>query len=367
MKQNFRGIIEDCIANKQITDSQLLTLFLNDFKTDELYAAADSLRKILCGDRVTYVRNLNINFTNICINNCLFCAFKAQQQDKGFNLSNEQITAKVAQAEKAGITEVCIQGGLHPNYGLTQYAEILKAVKRVSPRVHIHAFSPMEIKHAADMSGKSYRYVLEFLISNGLGSMPGTAAEILDDTVREKICPGKLSTDQWVEIITTAHKLGLKTTATIMFGHLEAPTDIVTHLKLIKKIQAQTGNFTEFIPLPFIPYNTVLGQKYNVTPIPTSETFKLLAISRLYFGTLIPNIQVSWPKIGPEAAMQSLSVGVNDIGGTLMEESISKSAGAKFGDFLHVDKIVSMIQRAGRIPIERDTMYNLYDNAAENG
>ncbi|HIP58513.1 MAG TPA: 7,8-didemethyl-8-hydroxy-5-deazariboflavin synthase subunit CofH [Archaeoglobus profundus] len=332
---------------------EYLELLKDPFET---FRMADEIRKKAVGDVVTFVVNRNINFTDICINKCRFCAFRNK---RNYILTLDQIKEKVREAVDYGCTEVCIQGGLLPNADITFYISIIEAVKEVSEEIHIHAFSPMEVYHMARNSGMNINEVLKELKRAGLGSMPGTAAEILDDEIRRKICPEKISTKQWIEIITTAHKLGIPTTATMMFGHIESWKHRIKHLLIIKEIQRKTGGFTEFIPLPFMSKNNELGR--IVKGSSGFEDLLVIAISRIILYPEIKNIQASWVKLGIKLAQVALHVGANDLGGTLMEENISKAAGATSGEFLPVEEMIRIIESAGRIPKQRDTLYNIID------
>ena len=329
---------------------EVMELIRNPF---EAFRIANDLRKESVGDVVTYVVNRNINFTDICVNKCKFCSFSNK---KGFLLTLEEIRKKVEEAIDFGCTEVCIQGGLHPQANVDFYVSILQAVREVSKSVHIHAFSPMEVLHASRNSGMHYEDVLKTFKKEGLNSMPGTAAEILNDRIRSYICPRKLSTNEWISIITTAHKLKIPTTATMMYGHVDSWKERIDHILLIKKIQKQTGGFTEFIPLPFMWRNNELGKRYKGSS--GFEDLLVIAISRILLYPEIRNIQASWVKMGIKLAQAALYVGANDFGGTLMEENISRSAGATSGEMLTPSEIEELIKRAGRIPRRRDTLYN---------
>jgi FO synthase subunit 2 len=325
----------------------------------DLAPAADTLRRELVGDRVTYVVNANINFTNICAGSCRFCAFRRSPgAGDAFLLPQGEVLAKAARAAQAGATELCLQGGLHPELGLGYYLGLLRALKEAFPQLHLHAFSPMEVWWMAHRSGLGLGYVLSTLREHGLDSMPGTAAEILDDEVRRRICPDKLTTAQWVQVITAAHRLGIRSTATMMFGHIEHWQHRVRHLEVLRRIQQETGGFTELVLLPFVPGNSPLARRYRLGPVPLDEVLKVTAYSRLYLGRDLPNIQNSWVKIGVEGVQRSLGCGANDFGGTLMEEHISRCAGADHGQYLSPEDIQRAIRAAGRIPCQRDTLYN---------
>ena len=328
-------------------------LIENPFET---FAKANELRRKVVGDVVTFVVNRNINFTDICIGNCKFCSFRNR---KMYLLTIDEIKSKVREAVDYGCTEVCIQGGLYPNADLNFYRSIIEAVREVSEEIHIHAFSPMEIHHMALNSGLDVRDVLKELKSAGLNSIPGTSAEILDNDIRRVICPRKISTERWIEIIVTAHRLGIPTTATMMFGHVERWEHRIKHMLIIKEIQRRTGRFTEFIPLPFMHKNNELGKIVN--PSSGFEDLLVIAISRLLLHPEIKNIQASWVKLGIKLAQVALNVGANDLGGTLIEENISKLAGAESGEFIPKEEMIKIIEAVGRIPKQRDTLYRIID------
>ena len=323
----------------------------------ELFMFADELRDLAVGDIVTYVVNRNINFASRCVGTCGFCAFKDKN---GYVLSLEEIMAKVREAKQAKATEVCIQGGLLPEVGLDFYLGIVEAIKAEFPEMHIHSFSPMEVYHAARISGITVKEALFRLRKSGLDTMPGTAAEILSDRVREIICPLKLKTGEWVDVVRQAHVAGIPTTATMMYGHIETPEERIEHMLIIREIQKETGGITEFVPLPFMPYNNPVGEKLikeGRYATPGLEDLKTYAISRILLNGHVNNIQASWVKLGKKLAQFALYCGANDLGGTLMEESISKSAGASNGERISVEELEWMIHGAGRIPKERTTLY----------
>ncbi len=317
-----------------------------------LFSLSDTLRKKAAGDIVTYVINRNINFTNRCIGTCKFCAFK---NDDGYILSIPDILEKTKEAVRMNSTEICIQGGLLPDWDVSDYCNILERIKKEYPLIHIHAFSPMEVLHAARNSSLSCRETLLRLKRSGLGSMPGTAAEILVDSVREKICPDKLKTHEWTDIITTAHQSGIPTTATIMYGHIETLRERIEHIFIIREIQKKTGGFTEFVPLPFMPSNNALGDFNHISR--GLEDLKLHALARVLLYPYVRNIQASWVKLGKELAQSALTCGVNDLGGTLIEEKISKSAGASSGEYMKPEEFEYLIKQMNRIPCQRDTLY----------
>lgn len=324
----------------------------------ELFRFADELRSLAVGDTVTYVVNRNINFTSRCVGTCGFCAFRDKN---GYVLSLDEIMEKVKEAKLENATEVCIQGGLLPEVSLDFYLGIVESIKAEFPEMYIHAFSPMEIYHAARNSEITVKEALFSLKKSGLDSMPGTAAEILSDRVREIICPSKLKTGEWVDVVRQAHAAGIPTTATMMYGHIETLEERIDHMLIIRDIQKETGGITEFVPLPFLPYNNPLGEKLMKEgryASPGIVDLKTYAISRILLNGYIENIQASWVKLGKKLAQFTLYCGANDLGGTLMEENISKSAGASNGEKISVEEIEWMIHGAGRIPKERTTLYS---------
>ena len=350
--QELRGIHDECIGRAEAGKCSMDDAFELYNDPNVLFPLADSLRKKAVGNAVTYVVNRNINFTNRCIGTCKFCAFK---KEDGYILSISDILKKTKEAVDMNATEVCIQGGLLPDWDVSNYCEILESIKKVYPHIHIHAFSPMEVFHAARNSNLSYKETLVRLRESGLGSMPGTAAEILVDRVREEICPDKLTAHEWMEIIKTAHFSGIPTTATIMYGHIETLAERFEHLFIIRDIQKKTGGFTEFVPLPFMPSNNMLGEGNHISR--GFEDLKFHALARVLLYPYIKNIQASWVKMGTHLAQSALMFGANDLGGTLMEEKISKSAGATNGEYMAPDDFGKMIRQINRIPRQRDTLY----------
>nr|WP_254591387.1 5-amino-6-(D-ribitylamino)uracil--L-tyrosine 4-hydroxyphenyl transferase CofH [Methanocella conradii] len=333
----------------KITKRDALELIKKD--PFELFQTADAVREALVGDTVSYIVNRNINFTDKCIGTCRFCAFR---NNTGYQLSIDEILSKVGEAKRYGATEVCIQGGLLPDMYLKDYVAMLKAIKD-SYDIDVHAFSPMEVFHMSKISGVSVSRSLEALKEAGLGSMPGTAAEILVDSIRQKICPDKLTTRQWVDVVTKAHKAGIPTTATIMYGHIETWEDRIDHIFLQRDIQRKTHGFTEFVPLTFMSKNNPLGEvAHGASGL---DDLRMYALARLIFGKDLVNIQASWVKLGVKLAQVALHCGANDLGGTLMEEKISKSAGSKSGECLSPDELRDIIKGAGRTPRQRTTLY----------
>lgn len=318
-----------------------------------LFRKANVLRQISCGDDVSFVVNRNINFTNRCVGNCKFCAFR---HPEGYFLSHEDILERVASADELGATEICLQGGLAPEMVVEDYCEILEIIRRSFPKMHLHAYSPMEVLHMSRNSNTAIEDAIQELRKSGLGSMPGTAAEILADSVRQRICPEKLSTDEWCRVITAAHSLGVPTTSTMLYGHIESMEDRLKHLQVLKEIQAKTHGFTEFVLLPFMPGNNALGNM-AVRRLELLDHLKMHALARIALYPLITNIQASWTKLGREAAAATLEWGVNDLGGTLMEENISRSAGATEAQYLSADELRGLIKRHGRRAVQRTTLY----------
>jgi 7,8-didemethyl-8-hydroxy-5-deazariboflavin synthase CofH subunit len=324
-----------------------------------LLVCADTLRRDLVGNLVTYVVNRNINFTNICFVGCKFCAFsRGPRESDTYFLSLEQVARKAVEAWDLGATEVCIQGGLPRDLSPFYYRDILRAVKRAVPGMHIHAFSPMEIVYGVELTGMPLHDYLRMLRDNGLDTLPGTAAEILDDDVRYILSRNKLSTEQWMQVIRTAHSCGIRSTSTLMYGHVETPAHWVNQLLLFREIQHETGGFTEFVPLGFVHHNTLLFHQGISRPGPTlAEHLKIHALSRVLLAGAINNIQVSWVKLNRRLSQLCLHAGANDYGGTLMEENISREAGATAGQYTSPEEFQSLILEIGRIPAERNTTY----------
>jgi FO synthase len=325
-----------------------------------LLVAANTLRRELVGNIVTYVVNRNINFTNICFVGCKFCAFsRGPREHDTYFLTLEEIGQRTREAWQLGATEVCIQGGLPRNLPGFYYRDILRAVKHAVPQMHIHAFSPMEIVYGVELTGMSVADYLSMLRDNGLGTLPGTAAEILDDQIRHILSANKLSTAQWVDVIRTAHRSGIRTTSTLMYGHTETPEHWVRQMRLLREIQSETGGFTEFVPLGFVHQNTLLFHQGLARSGPTlSEHLKVHALARILLAGSINNVQVSWVKLNRRLSQLCLQAGANDYGGTLMEENISREAGATAGQYTSPEDFQSLILESGRIPAERNTTYS---------
>jgi FO synthase len=327
---------------------------------EDIRQAADELRAELAGDTVTFVVCRNINVSNICIVGCAFCGFgQGRRSPDAYQHDRAALEAKVLEAIEFGATEICMQSGIHPDWTLGDYEHWLAIIKDTAPSIHVHAYSPMEIAHMCDISGSSPDEVLARLRDAGLDSVPGTAAEILDDGVRERISPNKLPVARWVEVIEATHRAGLRSTATVMFGHIEEPWELAEHMRVIRELQERTGGITEFVPLSFIPFQTLLGRTHGVEELATDEKLKHTAVFRLALGRTIPNLQSSWVKMGLDAATESLRWGVNDLGGTLMEESISRMAGSYHGVKLDPEDLVGAAHKAGRPAAERTTLYKI--------
>jgi len=348
-------------AHLPISDPDALALFRAEGPAlDALCRTADDLRAEAVGDEVTYVVNRNINFTNVCYVGCRFCAFAQREVDaESYTLTLDQVADRAQEAWAWGATEVCMQGGIHPDLPGTFYFDLLGAIRARTPRMHIHAFSPMEVLNGATKLGISYREFLQECHAHGLGTIPGTAAEILDDDVRWLLTKGKLPADTWEEIVRTAHGLGIRSSSTIMFGHVDAPPHWVAHIRRIGRIQQDTGGFTEFVPLPFVHQNAPIYLAGKARAGATfEENLRMHAVARILLDGLIPNVQVSWVKLGIEACQSILQAGANDFGGTLMEETISRMAGAEWGILMTPDQFDDAIRAIGRSPAVRTTTYD---------
>ena len=363
MNNHVRAALEQVM---QTLDGGVLTrpqcLLLANAEGDDLLGllvAADTLRRELAGNIVTYVVNRNINFTNICFIGCKFCAFsRGPREVDTYFLSLEEIARKTAEARQMGATEVCIQGGLPKNLPPLYYRDILRAVKHAVPDMHAHAFSPMEIVYGAELTGIKLPDYLRMLRDNGLDTLPGTAAEILDDQVRQILSRNKLQAGQWEQVIRAAHACGIRSTSTLMYGHVETPEHWVNQILLFREIQRETGGFTEFVPLGFVHHNTLLFQQGLSRTGPTlAEHLKIHALGRVLLAGAINNIQVSWVKLDRRLSQLCLQAGANDYGGTLMEENISREAGSQAGQYTSPQDFQSMIRAVGRIPAQRNTLY----------
>src|SRR4051794_40495875 len=352
--------IEKGRDGKWLSEAELTAMFAETRPAvvEEMRAAADELRVELAGDLVTFVVNRNINVSNICVVGCAFCGFgQGKRSPDAYEHDRGEFERRVLEAVDYGATEICMQSGIHPDWGLEDYEHWLRVAKETAPDVHLHAYSAMEVAHMCDVSGLPPAAVFERLREAGLDSTPGTAAEVLHDGVRERISPNKLPVARWVEIIEASHSVGLRSTVTVMFGHIEEPWELAEHMRLVRELQERTGGFTEFVPLSFIPFHTLLGRTHGIEEISREESLKHTAVFRLALGKTIRNLQASWVKMGLDAATEALSWGVNDLGGTLMEESISRMAGSYHGTLLEPEQLIAAAHAAGRPAAQRDTLY----------
>jgi FO synthase len=362
---NLSRLVDKAVSGRTLTEQEIVALFRT--RGDEFCAvaeAADALRASVCGGTVSYVVTRNINYTNICTFRCQFCAFskgKTSENLRGrpYDLSDRDIALRVREAWARGATEVCMQGGIHPSYTGQTYLDICRTVRQAAPRMHIHAFSPLEVHHGAQSLGLPLGEFLSELRNAGLGSLPGTAAEILDDEVRSVICPDKIGTDRWLEVMRTAHRAGLRSTATIMFGHIDRYEHWARHLLRIRALQEETGGFTEFVPLPFVHMEAPIYRKGRARRGPTfREAVLMHAVARLALHPAVANIQASWVKMGPKGVRVCLQSGANDLGGTLMDETITRSAGASHGQEMAPQAMEAVIRSMGRRPRQRTTAYD---------
>ncbi len=363
-------ILDRAAGGHELSEAEIVALFqTRGAAAQAVIAAADALRREVNGEVVTYVINRNINYTNICTYACSFCAFsktssKAGFRDKPYMLDLETVAERAREAVAKGATEVCLQGGIHPSYTGDTYASIVRAVKDACPDIHVHAFSPLEIAQGAATLGVSARDFLKRLKDEGLGSLPGTSAEILCDNIRRQICPDKQTAEEWLGVLRDAHQVGIPTTSTIMYGHIERPEHWARHLLALRRLQGETGGITEFVPLPYIHMESPMYRRGQSRKGPTwREALMMHSIARLVLHTRISSIQVSWVKLGLDGAAAVLAAGANDLGGVLMNESISRAAGAAHGQELTVDNIVATAALAGRPVRQRTTLYRLLDDA----
>ena len=357
------AVLNRALSGEDITSEEAVVLFgAEGQEYNAMVMTADELRRRTVGDIVTYVVNRNINFTNVCIKRCGFCAFSRDfRQEEGYLLPVEEIIRRAKEAWDYGATEVCVQAGLPPKMEGDLYIRLCEALKKELPDMHIHGFSPEEVLYGSIRSESTIKQYLTELKAAGVGSLPGTSAEVLDQELRDKISPGRITVDQWTEVITTAHELGIPTTSTVMFGYLETPTQLAKHMDLIRGIQQQTGGITEFVPLSFVHTEAPMFMKSlvdDVRPGPSGiDVIKMHAIARIMLNNWIPNIQASWVKEGSRMSQLLLTAGVNDLGGTLINESISTAAGAQHGQLMRPSEFRQIIRQAGRIPAERYTTY----------
>ena len=356
--------IERGRRGEALSEEELTALFAETRPEviEEMRLAADELRAELAGDRASFVVNRNVNFTNVCIVGCAFCGFgQGKRSPDAYHVSAEDFQDRIAEAVDFGATEICMQGGIHPDYTLERYGQWLRLAKEAAPQLHLHAYSPMEVHYMCERSGRSPEQVFDYLLECGLGSTPGTAAEVLDDGVRGRISPNKLPAARWVEIIEACHRVGLRSTSTVMFGHIEEPWELARHMRVVRELQERTGGITEFVPLSFIPFQTLLGRTHGIEEITRAENLKHTAAFRLALGKTIPNLQASWVKMGLDAATEALRWGVNDLGGTLMEENISRMAGSQHGVRLEPEDLIGAARAAGRTPVQRTTLYEVVE------
>jgi FO synthase len=363
-REELQGILHRARDGRQLAEADVVRLFAARGREGEIVCGyADQLRAEVNGDRVAYVVNRNINYTNVCYFHCRFCAFskgKLAENLRGrpYEMDLEEIARRTREAWQRGATEMCLQGGIHPDYTGQTYLDICRTVKQAAPEIHVHAFSPLEVWQGARTLGMTVSDFLAELQRAGLGSLPGTAAEVLDDEVRQVICPDKINTAQWLEVMQCAHALGLRSTATVMFGHVDHPRHWARHLLRIRDLQATSRGFTEFVPLPFVHMETPIYLKGGARKGPTwREALLMHAVARLVLHPHITNIQTSWVKMGPHGAQACLASGANDLGGTLMNESITRAAGAAFGQELPPQAMQELIEELGRVPYQRTTVY----------
>jgi FO synthase subunit 2 len=356
-------ILDRALSGHEIEVAEATQLF--DAKGSELLAmtaAADYLRSQTVGDTVTYVINRNINFTNVCVKGCGFCAFsRGHLAEEGYFLPSEEIIRRAREAHDLEATEVCVQAGLAPGMDGWHYVKLCRALKEALPDLHVHGFSPEEVLYGATLAGVTIRDYLWALKDAGVGSLPGTSAEVLVDDVRQRISPGRITTQQWIDLIRTAHEIGIPTTSTIMYGHIESSHDKAVHLEILRDIQKQTGGITEFVPLSFVYEEAPMFHRKRISGLrhgaSGAEVMKMYAVSRFMLNRWIPNLQVSWVKEGPKLSQIALMAGANDFGGTLINESISTAAGAGYGQLMKPAEFRSLIREMGRIPAERSTTY----------
>ena len=356
------AVLERAMAGHELSrDEGLVLATLPSEDVETLAAVADHLRREIVGDMITYVVNRNINFTNVCFIGCAFCSFSTSARSSdAYNLPFEEIAQRTIEAREMGATEVCVQGGLPRGLDPYYYRDILRTVKGAVPDMHAHAFSPMEMTYGTELTGMSLQDYLQMLKDNGLDTLPGTAAEVLDDDVRHMLSRKKVTVKQWTNVVRTAHKLGIPTTSTMMYGHLETPEHWINQFILLRDIQKETGGFTEFVPLGFVHANTGLFQLGMARPGPTEEeSVKMHALARIMLRGWIDNVQVSWVKLGRQLSQRCLQAGANDYGGTLINENISRLAGATAGQYMPVDEFQQLIRQIDRVPAERTTTYGI--------
>ena len=365
---DLAGILERSLAGTAPTVTEMVRMFeARGDEVDVIASVADELRKRTNGDVVTYVVNRNINYTNQCYFRCGFCGFSRgpksyNARETPYRMDLDEVVTRSQEAWDKGATEVCLVGGIHPDFTGDFYASVLESIKDALPEMHVHAFTPLEVWQGAHTLGVPVRDYLQRMKDSGLGSLPGTAAEILDDDVREHLCPDKIRTAEWAEVMITAHETGIRATSTIMCGHIDGPVSWANHYEVLRQIQRRTGGFTEFIPLPFVHMASPIFIQGRSRPGPTWDEVVLIhAVARIAFDGLIPNIQASWVKLGLEGGANLLNAGCNDMGGTLMNESISRSSGASHGEEVTADELEAVIRAHGRIPARRNTLYDIVE------
>lgn len=363
MNLKRKEILNQVEAGKRLKVKEAVELLkVQGSDTYQVLEAAERVKEQKHGNQITYVINYNLNLSNICINDCLFCGFNQDNNNSNaYKLNSQDINAHLNRVEQNKITEICLVSGLHPNFDLDRYLQVIEQIKTKLPEIHVHGITPAELEHALRNKSLSFEEGYRLLKEAGLDSVPGTAAEILVPEVRTKICPNKISTRNWIKAIKSAHQVGLKSTATILYGHLETISQRVEHLKIIRDIQDETGGFTEFIPLSFVPYNTPLGQTGQVKNETTGrEDLLMIAVARLFLDN-IPNLQSSWVKYGPKLAQFMLTAGANDLGGTLFNENISQAAGKDTTEYLAPQRLATLISDMGYKPQQRTTLYDLIE------
>jgi len=365
------AILERSLAGTPPTVAEMVRMFeARGNEVDVIAHVADVLRERACGDQVTYVINRNINYTNQCYFRCGFCGFSRgpksmNARETPYRMTLDEVVERSQEAWDKGATEVCLVGGIHPDFTGDFYASVLESIKDALPEMHVHAFTPLEVWQGAHTLGVPVRDYLERLRASGLGSLPGTAAEILDDDVREHLCPDKIRTAEWADVMISAHEVGIRATSTIMFGHIDGPVSWANHYEVLREVQRRTGGFTEFVPLPFVHMASPIYLQGRSRPGPTWDEVVLIhAVARIAFDGLIPNIQASWVKLGLEGGSRLLYAGCNDMGGTLMNESISRASGASHGQEVTGDELEAIIRARGRVPARRNTVYDILETAA---
>ena len=366
---NFDNILDNFEKTKNLTEIDLLELFKTSGKyINKIAELANDLNKNIHGNKVTFVKNRNINYTNQCYYKCGFCGFSKgprslDLKEKPYTLTPEDVLSRTIEAHNNGASEVCLQGGIHPSYTGNFYVDLVKKIKSELPEMHIHGFTPLEIWQGASTVNKSIEEYLLELKEAGLDTLPGTAAEILDDRIRKFLCDDKITSSQWGYVMEVAHSLGIKSTATIMFGHIDDLESWVNHFELLKKIQLKTSGFTEVVPLPFVHMGSPIFLQGNSMPGPTWDEIVLMhSLARIYFYNTIDNIQASWVKLGHDGAKVLLNSGVNDLGGTLINENISRASGANHGQETTATEFINLIKDAGKIPYLRNTLYTSFKN-----